>query len=50
MLAGAHLARWFWIALNVGVVVAVALVIWLMTQRILTLATQLRLGWIQSAF
>ncbi|WP_241976732.1 MULTISPECIES: vitamin K epoxide reductase family protein [unclassified Cryobacterium] len=32
ILAGARLARWFWIALNVGVTGALAFVIWLMAQ------------------
>jgi uncharacterized membrane protein len=39
MLAGAHFARWFWIAFNVGVAGAMTLVIWLMTQSIFQLGT-----------
>jgi uncharacterized membrane protein len=39
MLAGAHFARWFWIAFNVGVAGAMTLVIWLMSQSIFQLGT-----------
>ncbi len=39
MLAGARFARWFWIAFNVGVVGALAFVIWLMSQSIYVLGT-----------
>ena len=39
LLARARFARWFWIGLNVGVVGALAFVIWLMYQSIHILAT-----------
>ncbi len=39
MLAGACFARWFWIAFNLGVAGAMALVIWLMVQSIFVLGT-----------
>ncbi|MEO8093481.1 MAG: vitamin K epoxide reductase family protein [Pseudolysinimonas sp.] len=39
LLAGARFARWFWIAFNVGVVGALALVIWLISQSIFVLGT-----------
>ena len=37
ILAGARLARWFWIGLNVGMTGAIALVIWLIAQSIFVL-------------
>ncbi len=39
LLAGARFARWFWIAFNVGVVGALAFVIWLISQSIFVLGT-----------
>lgn len=39
LLAGAGFARWFWIALNVGVAVALGFCIWLMYQSIFILGT-----------
>jgi uncharacterized membrane protein len=39
LLAGAHFARWFWIAFNVGVAGAFAFVIWLISQSIFVLGT-----------
>jgi uncharacterized membrane protein len=39
LLAGATFARWFWIAFNVGVAGALALVIWLIGQSIFVLGT-----------
>jgi uncharacterized membrane protein len=39
ILAGAQFARWFWIALNLGVVAALAFCIWLMSQSFFALAT-----------
>ncbi|WP_354567352.1 vitamin K epoxide reductase family protein [Glaciihabitans sp. UYNi722] len=39
LLAGIRFARWFWIALNVGIVGALALVIWLIYQSIFALST-----------
>lgn len=39
MLAGATFARWFWIALNVGVAAAFGFCLWLMTQSIFALGT-----------
>lgn len=39
ILAGAQFARWFWIALNAGVVVALAFCIWLMSQSFFALGT-----------
>lgn len=37
ILAGAHFKRWFWIGLNIGMVGAIALVIWLIGQSIFVL-------------
>lgn len=37
ILAGARFARWFWIGLNIGMVGAIALVIWLIGQSIFVL-------------
>jgi uncharacterized membrane protein len=39
ILAGVRFARWFWIALNVGIVSALALVVWLIYQSIFVLST-----------
>ncbi|WP_213815101.1 vitamin K epoxide reductase family protein [Glaciihabitans sp. dw_435] len=39
VLAGAQFARWFWIAFNVGVALALTLVIWLLSQSIFVLGT-----------
>lgn len=39
LLAGARFARWFWIAFNVGVVGALAFVIWLIAQSVTVLHT-----------
>jgi uncharacterized membrane protein len=39
LLAGARFARWFWIAFNVGIVGALAFVIWLISQSIYVLGT-----------
>jgi len=39
LLAGAQFARWFWIALNLGVTGALGFCIWLMTQSIFVLGT-----------
>src|SRR5690606_32922238 len=39
LLAGARFARWFWIAFNVGVLGALAFVIWLIGQSIFVLGT-----------
>jgi uncharacterized membrane protein len=39
LLAGATFARWFWIAFNVGVAVALGFCIWLMYQSIFMLGT-----------
>ena len=39
LLAGARFARWFWIAFNVGVVGALAFVIWLISQSLFDLRT-----------
>ncbi len=39
ILAGAQFARWFWIALNLGVAGALGFCIWLMTQSIFVLGT-----------
>lgn len=39
LLAGARFARWFWIAFNVGVVGALAFVVWLISQSVLVLGT-----------
>jgi len=39
ILAGARFARWFWIALNLGVTGALGFCIWLMTQSIFVLGT-----------
>lgn len=39
LLAGARFARWFWIAFNVGIVGALAFVIWLIGQSIYVLGT-----------
>jgi uncharacterized membrane protein len=39
ILSGAPLARWFWIATNVGLTFALAFVIWLISQSIFSLAT-----------
>jgi uncharacterized membrane protein len=39
LLAGARFARWFWIAFNVGIAVALAFVIWLISQSVFDLGT-----------
>jgi uncharacterized membrane protein len=39
LLAGAHFARWFWIAFNFGIAGALAFVIWLIGQSIFVLGT-----------
>ena len=39
MLAGARFARWFWVALNVGVLGAFAFILWLAYQSIFNLGT-----------
>lgn len=39
LLAGARFARWFWIAFNVGIVGALAFVVWLISQSIYVLGT-----------
>jgi uncharacterized membrane protein len=39
LLAGAHFARWFWIAFNVGVAGAFAFCLWLAFQSIFNLGT-----------
>jgi uncharacterized membrane protein len=39
LLAGARFADWFWIAFNLGVVAAMALVVWLISQSIFDLGT-----------
>ena len=39
LLAGIRFARWFWIALNIGITGALALIIWLIYQSIFTLGT-----------
>jgi uncharacterized membrane protein len=39
LLAGVKFSRWFWIALNLGVTGALALVIWLISQSIFVLGT-----------
>ena len=39
LLAGARFARWFWIAFNVGIVGALAFVIWLISQSIFIIGT-----------
>jgi uncharacterized membrane protein len=39
LLAGIGFARWFWIALNVGIVGALVLIIWLISQSIFVLST-----------
>jgi len=39
LLAGARFARWFWIIFNLGVVGALALVIWLISQSVFVLGT-----------
>jgi len=39
LLSGARFARWFWIALNLGVAGALAFCIWLITQSIFVLGT-----------
>ena len=39
ILAGAQFARWFWIALNAGVVAALSFCIWLMSQSIFALSS-----------
>jgi uncharacterized membrane protein len=39
LLAGARFADWFWITFNLGVVAAMALVIWLISQSIFDLGT-----------
>lgn len=39
ILSGARFARWFWIALNIGMAGALALVIWLISQSIFVLGT-----------
>lgn len=39
ILAGAQFARWFWVALNAGVIAALAFCIWLMSQSIFNLST-----------
>ena len=39
LLAGARFSRWFWVLFNLGVVAALAFVIWLIGQSIFALAT-----------
>lgn len=39
MLSGARFGRWFWLAFNAGVLAALVLVIWLITQSIFFLGT-----------
>ncbi len=39
ILAGATFARWFWVALNIGVAAALGFCVWLMYQSIFTLGT-----------
>ncbi len=39
LLSGARFARWFWIAFNVGMAGALALVVWLISQSIFALST-----------
>lgn len=39
LLAGARFARWFWVLFNVGIVGALAFVIWLITQSIFVIGT-----------
>ena len=39
LLAGARFARWFWVAFNIGVVAALAFVIWLIGQSVFVLGT-----------
>ena len=39
ILAGARFARWFWLAFNLGVVAALAFVIWLIAQSVFVLGT-----------
>ncbi len=39
VLGGLHFARWFWVAFNLGIVGALALVCWLIYQSIFALAT-----------
>ena len=39
LLAGARFARWFWVAFNIGVVAALAFVIWLISQSVFVLGT-----------
>ena len=39
LLAGAAFARWYWIALNIGIAGALAFVIWLISQSIFVLGT-----------
>lgn len=39
LLAGARFARWFWIAFNIGILGALAFVIWLISQSVFVLGT-----------
>jgi uncharacterized membrane protein len=39
LLSGARFARWFWVVFNLGVVAALAFVIWLISQSIFVLGT-----------
>jgi len=39
LLAGLRFARWFWIAFNLGMLGALAFIVWLITQSIFTLGT-----------
>ncbi|WP_411698425.1 vitamin K epoxide reductase family protein [Conyzicola sp.] len=39
LLSGARFARWFWVAFNLGIVAALAFVIWLITQSVFVLGT-----------
>ena len=39
LLAGARFARWYWVLFNLGVVAALALVIWLISQSVFVLGT-----------
>jgi len=39
LLAGLSFARWFWVAFNLGMLGAVAFIVWLITQSIFTLGT-----------
>ena len=39
LLAGARFARWFWVAFNLGIVAALVLVMWLISQSVFVLGT-----------